>query len=61
MSSTASAPMMRASHTSAGATVKSLRSTGSSVAARAARRSSGEPPKNSPSVSTDRQAAPPRS
>ncbi len=61
MRSTASAPMSRASHTSTSLTVKSLRSTGSSTAARAAARSSGEPPKWSWSVRTDRQAAPPAS
>ncbi len=58
MSSTASAPMHRASRTSAGATVKSLRNTGKAVAARAATRSSGDPAKNSRSVSTDKAAAP---
>ena len=42
-------------------TVKSLRSTGRPTAPRAAARSSGEPPKWAPSVSTDRQAAPPAS
>src|SRR5664280_377282 len=61
MSSTASAPIARASHTSRALTVKSFRSTGREQAVRAARRSSGSPPKNWWSVSTDRQAAPPAS
>src|SRR6478735_9374046 len=39
--------------------VKSLRRTGSSHAARAARRSSTAPPNHGPSVSTERQEAPP--
>ena len=56
--SRASAPISRASQTSAGLTVKSLRRTGSSTAERASARSSAEPPKNSWSVRTDRQAAP---
>ena len=60
MSSTASAPMIRARTTSRGSTVKSLRRTGRSTAWRAARRSSAEPPNHCSSVSTDRQAAPPR-
>ena len=41
--------------------VKSLRRIGSSVAARASRRSASEPPKWASSVSTDITAAPPRS
>jgi hypothetical protein len=41
--------------------MKSLRSTGRLVAARAARRSSSAPPKWNGSVSTDSAAAPPRS
>ena len=61
MSSTQSAPMIRASHTSRADTVKSLRSTGSEHAARAACRSATEPPKCSTSVSTLRQLAPPDS
>src|SRR5581483_8592358 len=61
MSSTASAPMMRASQMSLDPTVKSLRSTGRSTAARASVRSPTEPPKNASSVSTDRHAAPPLS
>ena len=59
MSRTASAPISRASTTSRADTVKSLRSTGNDTAARAEARSSGEPPKNSRSVSTERAAAPP--
>ncbi len=61
ISSTQSAPMMRASSTSRSPTVKSLRMTGNEHAARAAWRSAIEPPKCSTSVSTDRHAAPPRS
>ena len=61
ISSTQSAPMSRASTTSKGETVKSLRRTGSEHAARAAWRSATEPPKNSTSVSTDRHDAPPAS
>ena len=41
--------------------MKSLRSTGSSVAARAARRSSSDPEKWNGSVRIDSAAAPPRS
>ena len=41
--------------------MKSLRSTGSAVAARAAVRYSGLPWNDGASVSTDRQAAPPAS
>ena len=58
---TQSAPISRVSTTSNGDTVKSLRSTGNDAAARAACRSATEPPKNSSSVSTDRQSAPPAS
>ena len=59
ISSTQSAPIKRASQTSRALTVKSLRSTGSVVASRAAARSAGDPPKNSRSVRTDSAAAPP--
>ena len=59
MSSTASAPIARASRESAAHTVKSFRSTGRPVAARAARRSAALPAKYASSVSTDRHAAPP--
>ena len=55
MSSTASAPIRRASTTSASCTVKSLRSTGRPEACRAAARSAGEPPKKS-HVGQDREA-----
>ncbi len=59
ISSTMSAPAARACHTWAGVRMKSLRSTGSSTAARTAARSSSEPPKWSGSVSTEMAAAPP--
>jgi hypothetical protein len=61
MSSTASAPAPRASTICNGSIVKSLRSTGMDVAARAASRSASEPPKYVASVSTDIADAPPRS
>ena len=56
-----SAPIARASATWYGSYMKSLRSTGRSVAARAATRNSGEPWNEGPSVRTERQAAPPAS
>ena len=59
MSRTQSAPMIRASRTSCRDTVKSLRSTGTPTAPRAAARSAADPPKCTSSVSTDRQVAPP--
>ena len=55
----ASAPAARASWSWIGSTVKSLRRTGTPMAARAARRSASDPSKYGPSVSTDRAAAPP--
>ncbi len=60
MSRMASAPCARDSYTWYMVTMKSLRRTGRSTAARAARRSSSEPPKLARSVSTEMQAAPPR-
>jgi hypothetical protein len=54
-----SSPSARDSNTWYGSITKSLRSTGSGQAARAARRWSGDPWKNVASVSTDRHAAPP--
>src|SRR5690606_27513818 len=59
MSSTRSAPAARASNTWYGSAMKSLRSTGSSTAARTSRRSSSEPPKRRCSVSTLIALAPP--
>ena len=55
----ASAPIARDSAIWYGSTMKSLRSTGSAHASRAALRYSGAPWKYSRSVSTDRHAAPP--
>src|SRR5437588_341841 len=60
MSRMASAPYTRASRTWNSVTMKSLRSSGNDTAARAARRSSREPPKCTRSVSTEIAAAPPR-
>ena len=59
MSSTQSAPINRASQTSFNDTVKSLRKTGRSIAARALCKSETEPPKKCSSVKTDKQLAPP--
>ncbi len=58
ISSTQSAPSTRASAICTGSTVKSLRSTGRSTAARTRSRSAGEPPKSTASVSTEMAAAP---
>ncbi|OLT22246.1 hypothetical protein BJF78_07510 [Pseudonocardia sp. CNS-139] len=59
ISSTRSAPNARASCTWYGLTTKSLRSTGTSTAARTAARSASEPPKRRCSVSTLITRAPP--
>ncbi len=59
MSSTRSAPWARASQIWYGETMKSLRSTGMSTAARTASRSASEPLKRRSSVSTEMQCAPP--
>ena len=61
MSRIASAPSARDSNTCQASTMKSLRSAGSDVAARAAARYSGAPWKNGASVRTLSAAAPCRS
>src|SRR5690242_20954871 len=58
MSKKLSASFARASHTCQGSKMKSLRSAGNAEALRASRRFLSEPPKNSPSVKTERAAAP---